>query len=377
MTGIVKRGENTYRFTVSVGFDGNGNHIRKTTTYKIPSGVKLSQLDKRLTEAYIDFSNRCKGMKNLNENIRFKELVEIYFRDFAPNELKPATIYNYEKDLHRHMLPVFGNKKIKDIAVSDLSTFFTSLDLSPASTRKMKTIMSSVFHFGVQQGYVKENPCIGALHKKNTHSNKKVNFYTKEQSKQLMELTSQYSKFNTIIQFLMFTGLRCGECLSLNWSDIDLENNIIRIDKTLTYADKKWFTTAPKTENSYRTIKLSNYAKSLLLRHKEKQDEGKAIVGTEWVEPDLVFTSWKGNFYDRSLLNTQLRRFLEKNDMSKITIHGLRHTNASLMINNGIDIKAVSAHLGHCNISITGDIYGHIFDEYEVRIAEVVEGELV
>lgn len=58
-------------------------------------------------------------------------------------------------------------------------------------------------------------------------------------------------------------------------------------------------------------------------------------------------------------------------------MHRLRRTNASLIINNGIGIKAVSAHLGHCNIAITGDIYGHIFEEYSVRIAEVVDGELV
>lgn len=112
-----------------------------------------------------------------------------------------------------------------------------------------------------------------------------------------MELTSQYSKFNTIMQFLMFTDLRCGECLSLNWSDIDFDNNTVCIYKTLTYAEKKRVTTDPKTNNSYCTIKLSNYAKNLLLRHREQQNKEKSVVGDEWQNPDSVFTSCTGKFY--------------------------------------------------------------------------------
>ncbi len=376
--GVTQRGENTYRFTVSVGFDGEGKHIRKTTTFKVPAGTAPSKVEKLVTEAYFEFYNKCKGMKKLNENMKFKDLVEIYLKEYAPNELKPATSYNYEKDLQLHMLPVLGNKKIKDISVSDMTTFFTCLDLAPITTKKMKTITSSVFTFGVNQGYIKNNPCRGALHKKDVTKVHKVNFYNKEQCKQLISLTREYSKFNTIVQFLLFSGLRCGEGLALRWdTDVDFENDVIRISNTLTYANGKWFLTTPKTAKSYRTIKLSNYVKQLLLIHKEKQEEEKAIVGEAWLQPEMVFTTCTGNFYDRSLLNTQFRRLLKKNNMPKITIHGLRHTNASLMINNGIDIKAVSAHLGHCNIAITGDIYSHIFEEYEIKIANTIEQDLI
>lgn len=103
----------------------------------------------------------------------------------------------------------------------------------------------------------------------------------------------------------------------------------------------------------------------------------KKVVSDAWLQPEMIFTSSTGNFYDRSLLNTQFRRLLKKNDMPKITIHGLRHTNASLMVNNGVDIKAVSSHLGHCNIAVTGDIYSHIFDEYEAKIANAIEQDLI
>ena len=376
MKGIQQRGPYTYRFTVSVGFDGNGKHIRKTMTFKVPEGTAPTKAEKMVKEAYIEFSNKCKGMKSLNENMRFKELVEMYFQTYAPNELKPATSYNYEMDLKRHMLPVFGNKKLKDIMTEDISTFLTNLELSSETTRKMRTILSSVFSFGVSQGYIKTNPCVNAIYKKEK-ALKKVNYYDKKQCKQLMELTKGYSKFNYIVQFLLFTGLRCGECLGLRWCDVDFENDIISINNTLTYANKHWFLTQPKTVKSIRVLKLSTYAKQLLLKHKEEQDKEKSKVGSAWLHSEMVFTSCTGNFYDRSLLNTQFRRFLKKNEMPKLTIHGLRHSNASLMINNGFDVKIVSEQLGHCNVSITADIYSHIFEEYKAKVAQAIEYDLI
>lgn len=107
--------------------------------------------------------------------MRFKELVEIYLNQYAVNELKPVTTYNYKRDFEVHMLPVFANKKIKDITTQSLTKFFLGLDKAPETTRKLKTVMSSVFAYGVKQGYIKENPCVGALHKKDTTSKRKIN----------------------------------------------------------------------------------------------------------------------------------------------------------------------------------------------------------
>ena len=198
--GVTKRGENTYRFTISQGFDGRGKHIRKTKTYKVPEGTPPTKAEKLVIEAFATFRKQHKMSQELEEHMRFKELVEIYFRDFAPNQLKPVTRYNYEKNLNTHILPVFGNKKISSIKTAELTKFFTHLDLSSETTRKLKIVMSSVFNFGVQQGYIINNPCKGALYKKDKSQNKKIKYLDQEQSRKLMELTSEYSIFNTIRQ---------------------------------------------------------------------------------------------------------------------------------------------------------------------------------
>ena len=113
-TGIVQRGS-TYRFTVYMGYDMNGKQIRKTTTFVPPAGLTLKKADKLAKEEYINFCNRCKGLYNLKENMKFSELVEEYFRLYAPNNLKPITAYNYQKHIDYHFMEYFGNKKLKDL----------------------------------------------------------------------------------------------------------------------------------------------------------------------------------------------------------------------------------------------------------------------
>ncbi len=375
--GVTRRGPNTFRFTVSCGPDGNGKNVRRTMTFKVPKKMAATKAQKLIMEAYTDFYRKCRNSQDLDENMRFKELVEKYLNQYAANELKPVTTYNYRRDLELHILPVFANKKIKDITTQALTKFFLELDKAPETTRKLKTVMSSVFAYGVKQKCIEENPCVGALYKKDTAQKKKIKYLNKEQCQKLMKITSEYSTFNTIIQFLLFTGLRIGECLALQWQNIDFVNNTIKIENTLCFADDKWFLAAPKTETSFRTLKLGTYTKELLLRHKREQDKLKESVGDNWVHPDIVFTSVIGNFYDRSYVNKELKKILASNDMPIISAHGLRHSNASLMINNGVDVKAVSEHLGHCNIAITGDIYSHIFEEYKVRIAKCLEDDLI
>lgn len=237
--------------------------------------------------------------------------------------------------------------------------------------------MSSVFSYGKSQGYIKENPCSGALYKTQVKQAQKVKYLDKEQCQKLMSLTSNYSIVNTIIQFILFTGLRIGECLGLTWDCIDFVNNTVTIRNNLSFAYDEWYLSTPKTEGSQRVIKLSDYTRNLLLVHKAQQDKSKALVGRAWKHPNVVFTSSIGNFFDRTYVNKYLKNLCQENGLPPVSIHKLRHSNASLLINSGAALKAVSDRLGHCNIAITADIYGHIFDSYEARMAKSLEADLL
>ena len=381
-TGIRKRGE-TYEFTVSAGFDGSGKHIRNYTTFIAPEGVSEAKADKLAIEAYMEFSKKAKGNKAFGENMKFNHLCDIYFTEYAPNKLKPVTAEHYKSNVKNHIAPLFGNKKLKDITTSDVSAFLTSLNCKPLTAKKIKIVFHSIMKYAVSQKYIASNPCGGAIWKEVTEQEfgEIENVLTLQQAQKLLKMLEEYSPFNTIVKLLMFTGMRSGECLGLRWDSIDFDRNTIFIDKTLSYANNTWFLTSPKTPRSTRTICIDDTAISILLKHKEEQDKQKEIVGEAWQHPELVFTSCTGHWYDRSLLNTQFRRYIDRHKdelglTHNLTIHGLRHTNAALLLYAGEDIENISAHLGHASADITSRVYAHMYAEVKVRMAKTVSNAL-
>lgn len=381
--GIRKRG-NKYEFNVSAGYDGAGKHIRKYMTFTAPAGAGESAADKLAVEAYAEFARKAKGNKAFSGNMRFNQLCEIYFSEYAPNRLKPVTAEHYKSNVKNHIAPVFGNTKLKDIATSDISAFLTSLDCKPLTANKIKTVFHSIMKYAVTQKYIAENPCSGAIWKESTERDygKIENVLTLQQARIMIDILSrEYSPFNTIIELLLLTGMRSGECLGLRWSSVDFENKTIFIDKTLSYADNHWYLSSPKTQRSTRTISVDDMASELLKRHQEEQKRQKEIVGASWQLPEMVFTSSTGHWYDRSLLNKQFKRFVENHadELSlnhNITIHGLRHTNAALLLYAGEDIENISAHLGHASSDITSRVYAHMYAEVKIRMAKTVSNAL-
>lgn len=211
MTGITKRG-NSYRFVISMGGSGDFKVIRKYDTYTPPAGVSPEKADLLAEAAYHDFKQHCKGEKSLNENMRFRNLAEKYFKEYAPNQLKEVTTYNYEIAVRTHLNPRFGNSKLKEITTAQISEFLTTLDVKGSTSRKQKIILQSIFEYAVGQGFIKTNPCVGAIYKSQEDEGN-PNFLDKGQAKALLKLVDEYSVFNTIIKVLLFTGLRSGSAL--------------------------------------------------------------------------------------------------------------------------------------------------------------------
>lgn len=369
MATVEKRGSG-YRITVSMGCDMTGKKIRKTTTFIPPENVTEGKALKLAKAFAHDFETKCQGLTALNENMRFSELTEWYLDNYAPNALKEITVYNYKCTLKNHILPVLGNIKLKDLSTAKMTEFFKSLPLNTAASRKVYITLSSIFTCGVKQGFIIKNPCQNAILPKSEKKEKP--FINTEQAKQLLNMLSEYSQFNTIIKLLLYSGMRAGECLALRWEDIDFENNIIRIVHTLTYTDRKTFLSVPKTKNSKRLIKISPEMSDCLKTHRAEKIKEILQLGELYEHPEMVFTAPLGKYVDRSALNMQLKKFVKDTSFPFLTLHGLRHCNATLLINSGIPIKVVSEHLGHCDIGVTANIYAHVLEESKIKVAEAI-----
>lgn len=273
--------------------------------------------------------------------------------------------------MNNHILPVFANKRLKDIRKKDVQIFLCNQPkLKGSSCKKLKIIFSSVFSFAVEEGIVEANPCSKARHKKDTYDKTKFKFLTKEQAMKLLDLTAEYSQLNIITRILLLTGMRIGEVLSLETDSLDIDHKIIRVKSTLSYANNEWFISRPKTEDSERVLKVNQAIIDMIQEHLKHQEKLKEIVGDAWEKPSLIFTTPTGGFCDRTTINKQFKSLLEKNNLPSISLHGLRHTNASLLIYMGNDVKRVSTALGHSQTQITNDTYVHVFDEYEARMSD-------
>ena len=119
MKGITRRG-NSYTLTVACGLDGNGKQVRKYTTFKPPADVPRERADRLAMRAYEDFYNQCHRVENENGNMFFKDLYELYFNEYAQNELKLVTAEQYKSSLDKHIMPVFANQRLKAIKKRDI-----------------------------------------------------------------------------------------------------------------------------------------------------------------------------------------------------------------------------------------------------------------
>lgn len=376
MATINKRG-NTYQIIVSLGLDVNGKKIRKTTTYKPPEKVTPKKAEKLANEFAIEFEQKCKGMTSLKENMRFCDMAEWFIENYAKNELKEITAYNYESQIKNHLLPELGNIKLKDFTPAKITAFFKTRKYSPATCRKVYVILQSIFARAVEQGFIKETPCTKAvILPKAKQPKEKKPFLNEHQAKDLLKMVEDNTQFNRIIKVLLYTGMRSGECLGLRWQDIDFENRTIHIENTLTDVGGKHWLQPPKTKTSNRYIALSDVLADIFKEQKKHNEEKISNLGKDYSYPEMVFTTDKGNYVDRSGLNTQFRRFVKGTDFDFITLHSLRHCNATLLINSGIDLKIVSELLGHSDVSTTANVYADVLESAKARVADLISLKL-
>ena len=206
--------------------------------------------------------------------------------------------------------------------------------------------------------------------------------YDEEQTRILVDnlekLTGNDIKYRVAILLDIFTGARLGELVGLEWSDIDFNNGIISIDKSSQYlCDKGIFTKTPKTDSSIRDVAVPTFVISLLREYKLWYDEQKALYGELWINSDRLFVQADGKPMHPSTISKWFVKFVKDCGLPEISFHGLRHTNATLLISQNIDVAVVAARLGHAQISTTFNFYVHPVISHNKVARNVLENLLI
>lgn len=371
---IEKRGKNSYRLTVYEGFDLDGKPmIHRKTVHGTKKDAEV-ELAKFVTEVQ-------NGLVIDGKSLKFSEFTDIWKRDYGSKELAPSTYKRYCRMLETRLLPYFGHFYINKIKPTDIMKFYDLLEKDTQLARKKgnngsktkkplsgKTILEhhrllrAMLHKAVYWQLIVANPAERVQPPKARKP--KIRSYDDEQTKILLEnlelLPSEDTKYKVAIILTVFTGVRLGELMGLEWPDVDFKNGIISINRSSQYlADMGVFTKVPKTESSIREIAIPEFIISLLEEYKLWYEDQKSFYGELWTNSDRLFVQADGKPMHPSTISKWFVKYVGQIGLPVINFHGLRHTNASLLVAQNIDIAVISARLGHAQISTTLDFYVH------------------
>lgn len=371
---IEKRGKNSYRLSCLAGYNLQGKPIKKTKTVH---GTK-KEAEIELAKFVADVQN---GMVIEGKSLKFSEFTEIWKRDYGSKELAPSTYKRYCRMLETRLLPYFGHFYVNKIKPTDIMQFYDLLSKDTQLVRKKdndgnktlkplsgKTILEhhrllrAMLHKAVYWQVIVYNPAERVQPPKAKKPKRK--YYDDDQCKILLEnleqLDEEQIKYKTAIILTVFTGVRLGELMGLEWNDIDFRNGIVSINRSSQYlADTGVFTKVPKTESSIREVAIPDFVISLLEKYKLWYEEQKSLYGELWINSNRLFVQADGKPMHPSTISKWFVKFIGQIGLPVINFHGLRHTNATLLIAQNIDVAVVAARLGHAQITTTFNFYVH------------------
>ncbi len=296
------------------------------------------------------------------------EYLQYWIEQRKPN-LSPTTIYGYKSMMKNHIIPSLGQVELNQLKPLHIQEYYNNKlkILSPTTVLHHHRMLRKALEDAKEWQLIKINPADHVEAPKPKRY--KATVLNIDEIKELLKAL-EGNRLEVSITLILFLGLRRGELLALEWSDLDLENKTITIKKNLVRggdSGNELIIKEPKTEESIRTIYLSDNILNLLKKQKIVQKKNKMKYGPKYKDSDFIFTTEMGNLINPASFSREFGDFIKSNNLKKIRLHDLRHTNATLMLKSKIPAKVASERLGHSNISTTLDLYSHVLKDMEIE----------
>ncbi|HEP1763112.1 TPA: tyrosine-type recombinase/integrase [Streptococcus pyogenes] len=354
-----KNGTIVYRASIYLGIDQmTGKRVKTSIT-----GRTRKEVNQKAKHAQFDFLSNGSTIKRKVVIKTFKELSHLWLETYKLT-VKPQTYDATVTRLNRHIMPTLGNMKVDKITASDIQMLINRLSKYYVNYTAIRSVIRKVLQQGVLLGLIDYNSARDIiLPRKQPNAKKKVKFIDPSDLKSFLEHleTSQHKRYNlyfdaVLYQLLLSTGLRIGEACALEWGDIDLENGTIAINKT--YNKNLKFLSTAKTQSGNRVISVDKKTLRSLKLYQMRQRQLFNEVGARVSE--VVFATPTRKYFNASVRQSALDTRCKEAGIERFTFHAFRHTHASLLLNAGISYKELQYRLGHANISMTLDTYGHL-----------------
>ncbi len=411
MATIKNYGNGKYRVIACNGRNTDGKPNRMSWTIEAKS---MKAAKKRAAELEYEF--KYGKMKRSPKKYTFNNLLDVWREDKCYKDLSPKTKERYEGMLRHKLIPAFGVWPLEEIRPIDISRFISDISISgaridnknekPYSDKTIQgyyILLHMLLDRAVRWEMVTENVCEKVDKPKITRS--KAKYYEEDQIDMLLhcidlegkELEESLQKRNpnhrgksenekrTLIEVRKYmyqmhrayiylalaSAARRSEVCGLNWTDIEFNSGYINIDRTLQYTKDAGKFTNPYLKNGEenKDMYLPEAVIEVLRQYKDEQEVYKKVLGHDWIETGNVFTAENGDLINPNNITAWFRRFLKKYELPYITLHQVRHTSISFMLNKNVPMEVVSKRAGHRDSTVTSYAYGHVYKNKKVDAA--------
>ncbi len=362
----------SYLFTVYCGYDENGKQVRRFKTFTPPEGLSKKDEKKVVEEAAYAFERKIKGGANIRyEKMNFAKFCRGPYLNHL-SSLKPKTRSEYQIIIERRLIPYFGNMLVTSITPLDITAWLSTLERRDGKTIPLSCnssgcwfrTLSAVLGKAYELGIIEENPCKRVKTPAKTQSD--VQALQLEDVQKIITKLPDYpdNRARMFIMLVLNTGIREAEAAGLEWRDINYEKHMISINRTSQYIPGTgMIESTPKSRSSVRKIPVSDNLIEEFKRYREWQDAeikrlNQLYLGKTGEEARL-FTTLEGKPIFDSTLRDWLNKFLVWCEVPHVTVHGLRHTFASILIANGTDPRTTAALLGQSSPALVMNVYAN------------------
>ena len=379
--GVIYQDKNRGLWIYQVSYkDSEGVRKRK----KFAAKTKREAMEKGKT--FLNEQNQ--GLDVSRQDVTVAEWIDECMENYVKPRIRPRTYEKYLSSIKNYILPKFGKFKLSELEASSLQKHFNSLlingradgkGLSPSTVRAARRYFAMCIDDAVREGLLLRN--VIRLTKSPKLTRKEIVVLTKEEVTNLIEtaknIENNFMKIMMpeILSFTVRTGLRQGEVFGLKWEDIDFQNSCLFVKRSLAHVVGKGAVfQEPKTKNSRRRVLLMPEDVESLKKYQQWQKNYAEELGDKFSGHGLVFTSPFGEpISPTNFIRRYFKPLLKKCGISEdFTFHGLRHTHATLLLQQGVNPKIVQERLGHSSIKVTMDTYSHVLPDMQKQAVDAL-----
>lgn len=367
MASIQDRNNGTYLLVIEGGYDSFGKRIRHTKTIKA-SGIREAR--KRLSEFETEVEA---GEYMVPEKMKFQTFVEEeWSKKYASKELAPLTYRNYLGHLNQHILPHIGHIRIDQIKTFHIVSLLDQLSkpgarkdgkgdiLASGTIEYIFRVIKNVFNKCIEWRLLKNHPMAGLKKPKVTQA--ELEYYDEDEAQIVINaLYKEPVLWRMFCLAAILGGFRRGELLGLEWTHVNFTRNTVSVNKSISLTiEGKAVVKGPKSKASRRSVPMPEWFMQELKDYHDQWEINRENAGELWSGDSYLFHTGFGKPLYHTTPSKWWKRFCKRHKLKYIRFHDLRHSTATILLQNDVSMKAIQERLGHSKHQVTADLYSHV-----------------